>query len=618
MADLELLANFHLLRPWWLLAIPVGIALLWLSRKRLSSGDWAKVIDARWLPFMVESATARKHQLWPWITALIIAAVALSGPTWQQLPQPLHKDQGALVILLDLSPSMQAQDLKPNRITRARYKLRDILQQRKQGQTALIVYSANAHVVTPLTDDTATIVSQLPVLTPSLLSPAGSNTEAALDLALQLLRNSRITRGDLLLITDGVASKARTHIYQALRGSDYRLSVLALGTEQGAPIALPDGGFAKDRDGNIVIPRLDRPPLIQLAQRNSGQYSDLAADNRDIDALMAHISSAQSSPFELQRETLQRTFDSWHDQGYWLALLLLPLVVLAFRRGAVTVLMVAPLITLGSVQPSHADEADTRPPGFEQLPDVLQTPDQRGQKAFREKRFEDAAEAFQSPQWRGSAAYRAGDYKTALEAFQQDDSATGLYNQGNALAQLGQLEEAIKRYEQALAKDPNLSAAAANKALVEQAQKQQQQQSQQDEGHEGSGDQQQGEDSSGSPQQSQQDSPSESEGDSQQQSNPQQSSADDQQGEQSPDQQGQPSEDQQQASEQNSSEGEQQPGNEEQKPVAGSSSDNSDEEAERAMEQFLRKVPDDPGAFLREKFRRQQQRQQRQNQPERW
>ncbi|MGS2722408.1 vWA domain-containing protein [Porticoccus sp. GXU_MW_L64] len=606
----QILTDFHWLRPWWLLALPFGILLLWLGRNGASAGDWGKVIDPRWLPLMLESrgqpTAKRRSYLGLWILALTLACLALAGPTWQQLPQPLHRDQSALVVMLDLSPSMAAQDIKPDRITRARFKLQDILQQRNEGQTALIVYAGSAHLVTPLTDDNATIASQLAVLTPALLSAPGSNTEAAFDLALKILKNSGVSGGDLLLISDGVAASARTYIQQQLRGSGLRLSILGVGSEQGAPIPLADGSFAKDSGGNIVMPTLSRQPLAQLAQNNGGQYSDLTADSRDLELLLGHINSATGSPLGQQRQQLERTFDSWHDQGYWLALLLLPLALLAFRKGLVACLLLAPLLglVLGLV-PSTSVQADDKPSLPErfsrQLPDFLKTPDQRGQDAFRNQQYEQAAEQFRSPQWRGSAAYRQGDYRTALEAFQQDNSADGLYNQGNALARLGELDKAIDAYNQALQKNPQHQNATANKALLEQLKQQQQQEQSQD---------------SGSPQDNQSEN-SESQNDESQQQDAEKNNSEQQNNNES-DQQNQQQQQNEQQNEQQSTDGEPSQQDDQQQPSQGTSQKNSDEEAERAMEQFLRKVPDNPGAFLKEKFRRQQQRQQPQQQPERW
>ncbi|MDM3871088.1 VWA domain-containing protein [Porticoccus sp. W117] len=624
----QLFNDFHWLRPWWLLALPLGALLLWLGRNRMALGDWSKVIDPRWLPLMLESGgesnSNQRARLWLWLLALTLASLALAGPTWQQLPQPLHRDQSALVVLLDLSPSMAAQDIKPDRITRARFKLQDILQQRNEGQTALVVYGGSAHLVTPLTDDSATIVSQLPVLTPQLISTPGSNTEAAFDLALKTLKNSGVSGGDLLLISDGVAASARRYIQQTLRGTGLRLSILGVGSEQGAPIPLGDGSFAKDSGGNIVMPKLSRQPLAQLAQSNGGQYSDLTADNRDLELLLAHIDNVTQSPLGQQREQLERTFDSWHDQGYWLALLLLPLALLAFRKGLVACLLLAPLLTLLPSTPAQADDNTSLPERLSrQLPDFLKTPDQRGQDAFRNQQYEQAAEQFRSPQWRGSAAYRQGDYQTALEAFQQDSSADGLYNQGNALAQLGELDKAIDAYNQALQKNPQHQDAAANKALVEQLKQQQQNQPQESDSHQDNeSEKSESKDSETQDGESQQQDSEQS--DSQQ--NNEDSDSSDSRSADSQDSESQNSEsqntdsqdkEQQQKSEQQTPDGEPEQQSDQQ-PAQDTSQQNSDEEAERAMEQFLRKVPDNPGAFLKEKFRRQQQRQQPQRQPERW
>ena len=653
----DLLTQFHFLRPWWLLAIVAALPLLWLSATKTRLGSWSKVIDPRWLPFMLEPGTHRRRRQWPWLLATGIAAVALAGPSWQQLPQPLHKNQNALVILLDLSPSMAATDIKPNRITSARYKLQDILQQRTEGQTALVVYSGSAHIVTPLTDDTATIASQVDVLAPELISKRGSNTEAAIAMAVEMLSSGGHHAGDILLITDGVANAAEKNIRKQLRNSTVRLSVLGVGTDSGAPIALPGGGFAKDQNGNIVIPGLKRKSLIELAQRNRGQYSDLTPDNRDL-RILANVFNANHVS---QSTQLDRTFDHWHDQGYWLVLLLLPLVIAGFRKGLVACLLLSPLAGTLMVEPVQA--AENKPQTIaDHLPEFLQNKDQQGQRAFQNKQFEKASERFKDSQWKGSAAYRNGDFETALQQFQKDDSATGLYNQGNALAQLGELDKAIEAYEKALQKDPTREDAAANKKLLEALKKQQQQnQSDEQQKNENSQDSQQQSSQQNSPQNSQQgDSQNAEQNDSEQNSreqtnspeqndspernnspehndspernnSPEHSDSPEQQSKQQDKQNAdsaqkdsdQENPDQKRSEQQNRKPSDKEKSQDEQQPTAEPQITPSDktarEEAEQALEQYLRKVPDRPGAFLKEKFRRQQQRQrERQEQPERW
>ncbi|MGR9073187.1 MAG: VWA domain-containing protein, partial [Gammaproteobacteria bacterium] len=158
------MAEFHFIRPLWLLSLLPYSALLWLAFKnKLGQGDWTGVCDAELLPYILERR-AGKTSRGPAVcvaAAAFLAIVALAGPTWERLPSPAFRNDAALVILLDLSRSMDAADVKPSRLVRARYKIADMLKRRKDGQTALAVYAADAFTVTPLTDDVETINSQL-------------------------------------------------------------------------------------------------------------------------------------------------------------------------------------------------------------------------------------------------------------------------------------------------------------------------------------------------------------------------------------------------------------------------------------------------------------------------
>src|SRR5690606_7644966 len=125
-------------------------------------------------------------QRWPLLGLLglwTLAIVALAGPVWQKIPQPVERNTEALVICWDLSPSMLAEDVKPSRPLRSRLKLIDLLQARTDGQIALIAYSAEAYTVTPLTDHRETLINLLPALSPTTLPSIGSNPEMALTAA---------------------------------------------------------------------------------------------------------------------------------------------------------------------------------------------------------------------------------------------------------------------------------------------------------------------------------------------------------------------------------------------------------------------------------------------------
>ena len=181
-----MLADFHFLRPWWLLALlPAALVLFSLLKNKAQRGDWTRVCDAELLPYILqEQPTQTRNGGWlAAALATLLCILALAGPTWERLPGPAFRNDSALVIALDLSESMNAADIKPSRISRARYKIADILKQRKDGQTALLVYSGDAFTVTPLTTDTSTINSQLEALTTDIMPSPGSNPARAIEKA---------------------------------------------------------------------------------------------------------------------------------------------------------------------------------------------------------------------------------------------------------------------------------------------------------------------------------------------------------------------------------------------------------------------------------------------------
>lgn len=271
--------------------------------------------------------------------AWIICCLSLAGPTWQQLPQPVYKQDAALVVVLDLSPSMLAEDISPSRLVRARYKLIDVLTRRTEGVAGLIVYGGDAHTVSPLTEDSNTIVSIVPVLAPSLLPEYGSNVEEALASAVDLAVTGGYQQADILLISDGIHRSALSELTPIIsQQGDFRLSILGVGTPQGAPIPTGAGGFAKQANGNMVVAKLNVTALQQLAASNGGIYQTLSADDSDVDALLI----AMDSIFPDNTRETDRSFDLWDDQGFWLVLLLLPVVLLSFRKGTLVAVLLLP------------------------------------------------------------------------------------------------------------------------------------------------------------------------------------------------------------------------------------------------------------------------------------
>ncbi|MEP4485161.1 MAG: VWA domain-containing protein [Halioglobus sp.] len=582
----ETLQQFHLMRPEWLwLLVPAALLALLLWRQHTRSGSWSDVIAPQLLPYLLgEQSGGKRTNLLPAILAAwSIAVVAAAGPSWERIPQPIHQKQDALVLVLDLSYSMKAADLAPSRIERARQKLLDLLTQRTEGQTGLIAFAGDAHIVTPLTDDNPTIANLLPALHPDMMPVPGSDAQSAVVLALELLQSAGIRRGQILLITDGVSQSKHSRIADLIDGSDATLAVLGVGTNVGAPIPLTNGGFLKDSAGTIVIPQLDAGSLGALAQRSGGRYESMTIADSDLERLLAR----SDIPGDDDTLALDRTADAWDDKGYYFILLLLPVALSLFRRGWLVCLL--PLMFFGESQPAQADIWD----------DLWLTRDQQGQRALEAGDAEAASEVFNDPAWAGTAAYRGGAYDRAVEQFSTSEGADYAYNLGNSLARAGKIDEAIEAYRKSLEQAPDRVDAQENLALLEQLKEQQQNQEQEnqddnsDDQNEQQQDQQQ-EQSSGENQQQDSDSdqqqePSQPPPEDESQPQDDQSQEQEQESEQEQDQQQEPTEQEQSSEEEQQAE-----------PAQLSP---EEQEREQAMEQWLRRVPDDPSGLLREKFR---------------
>ncbi|WP_404358876.1 VWA domain-containing protein [Methylotuvimicrobium sp. KM1] len=584
---------FHFIRPWWLLAIiPWFAALLLTLRHKLQRGNWSTVCDEPLLPYILQDKVQNRSRMTLTAGALaaLLAIFALAGPTWERLPSPVFRDDSALVIGLDLSRSMDAADLKPSRLERARFKIADILKQRKDGQTALLVYAGDAFTVTPLTADTQTIASQLSALTTDIMPVQGSNSVAALNHAVDLLKQAGMQKGHILLVTDG-ADVDKTEAAVKNLGA-YSLSILGVGTSEGAPIGAPGGGFIKDGQGSIVVPKLNAGALSKLAALGNGIYRTISPNDSDIETLLSAFENRQVQSDAGDDDLL---LELWAERGPWLLLLILPLAALSFRKG---VLSIAMLLVLPFSNRAEAQDWQS----------LWKTPNQQAQQAFDAGDYERAAGLFNDPEWKAVAEYKSGSYEQVLETLKDSDSARTHYNRGNALAQSGRLADAVTAYEEALKLDPDHEDAVYNKSVVEKELEKQQQEQQQ-----GQNDKNQQQDSEPSSEQNEQGEPSEESGGEP----PDQKEQEDGQDRQRSSPEPQDIEEGQDDSEQD--EGQVQEQNDETpddqvKEEAASQETEPADEAKQASEQWLKRIPDDPAGLLKRKFQYQYGRRGRQKQ----
>jgi len=450
-------AEFHFMRPDWLYALfPLLVLLWWLRQQRLPSRSWQRVVEPRLLAHLLIGQSSRQRS---WVLLAVglgglLSIFAMAGPAWQKLEVPVFRQPSALVVLLDLSRSMDAADIKPSRLQRAKMKLRDILNQQKEGEIALIVYAATPFVVSPLTSDAKTIASQLESLSTDLMPAQGSRPDRAIRMAQQLLQQSGAGHGGVLLISDGIDGEESGALKGAIKDlvdAGHRLSVLGAGSPEGAPIPAANGGFLKDSNGAIVLPRLDDAGLATLARQGNGSYRRISTDDSDFDAVLAPLKNSLAQQQSKKAEGINS--DQWRDEGPWLLLPLLLLGALAFRRGYLLAVL---LLVLPLPRPAYALDWQS----------LWQRDDQRGQQAMQANNPKQAAQLFKNPQWRAAANYRAGNYQAAAQDLQHIDSADANYNRGNALAQQARLPEAVSAYEEALKRDPKNEDAKFNRDLV--------------------------------------------------------------------------------------------------------------------------------------------------------
>lgn len=598
----------HFLRPEWLwalLLLPLVLAgWFWIRRE----GVWRGIVDPHLLPALLGPARPARRALPAALLGLLfgLGVIALAGPSWQQRPVERLRLEAPLVLAVELSSAMRAADLPPGRLMRVRLKLAQLLSLREDGQLALVAYAGDAFTVTPLTEDAATVRVLLDALDPSIMPVDGQRAERAIAHAVALIEQAGDAGGDILLVASALEdpAAARAAAAEALvRG--HRISVLGVGTPEGAPLPRTDGGFQTDVAGRVRLARLDESGLRALAAAGGGRYVRIASEPEDLYSLNV-LSPRARAPAIAQSDARRQ---AWHDQGYWLLPAVMLLFLFALRRGA---LPAVALLALGLTLPA-AQAADETP--AERIWTWWSRADQQAWRLLQEGQADAARRLAQDPELAGAAAYREQDWDAALSAWADRSGARPAYNRGNALARAGRYAEAIEAYEAALAEQPDHEDAAANLQAVRDWLESQPQASQ---GGEGESEPQEGDSEPGQSEPGEAGEPGEGQADG---SRPDASQAQEpQEGEdpgnrqdgeaESPPDAAETSAEDQAAAEQALREALEQ-ALQAQRDAADA--DGAEEvpldpqalaewEQRQALEQWLRRVPDDPGGLLRRKF----------------
>lgn len=447
------LLPFSFLRPWWLLALPPTLLLCgYLYRHMKKYSGWEALLPVNLRGALLQQQQGRRYAGRYLLLALCwtLALFALAGPAWESDEGVERSDQAALVLVLQVSRSMLSTDLTPNRLEQARHKVEDILRAFPERRIGLIAYAGSAHLVAPLTRDHATLKNLLGVLHPDIMPARGQQADQALVLAAQLLSSLPPDSAQVLLLTNGLSEAEQSVADNTAEQLGERLRVLGIGTADGAPVPLAEGGFMRDEQGRILLPQLDESVLSHFARRHGGEYARLSVDDSDIQYLLAPASGGD--------ELLQTEQRQWLDQGHWLLLLLVPIAALGARRGWLGLLLIA----LWLPPPVSAM-------GWQ---DLWQRPDQQGAELLQQGQPAAAASHFEDPQWRAWALLQAGDYAAASQAYgaladSEPENAEFHFAEGTALALKGDYPDALDAFEQTLIRAPEHTAARHNRQRVE-------------------------------------------------------------------------------------------------------------------------------------------------------
>ncbi len=434
--------QFHLLRPLWLWAfIPMAVVAFIITFTAREDKKWKKVIAPALQHFMFtkEKRSSLTFPLIAFVVIMSIGIMALTGPSWSKVEVPGVKSEAVMMIALDCSLSMMAEDIQPKRLERAKFKIRDLLDANPGSRVSLFAYSGTPHIVVPICSDYRLITHHLESLSPGIMPVQGTNLQMLMALADSTLLKVEAP-STLLLVTDVVNENHVELLERFVDNSKHSIELLVMGTPQGAQVPKNAQKQAlTDVNGNIVISSLNSDMLFKLQKHAKININTLTLDNSDMELIAANV--RKKLKFQADDEESE---EQWKDMGFVLIILLILLIPFWFRKGWMIQYSWIPLLFLMS---SCSGEMIWK--------DLWYTKDYQGQQLSNDEKFEEAGEIFESSFHQGVAYFKAGNFDAATQAFANDSSASSLFNLGIAYSELGLYDEALAAMELAAEKDPN-------------------------------------------------------------------------------------------------------------------------------------------------------------------
>lgn len=285
-------AGLHLAQPLWLLAIallPLVLAWLRFSQPRKQQGLESRYADAQLLPYLAGEVRGKRnsntHILAAWMLAWTLLSIAMAGPRWEFERISAFQPAAELVILLDISASMNISDVRPSRLARARQEAQDLLRLNPGIRVGLIAFATVAHVVAPVTEDMEALKRVLPTLSTDLVRLPGSRLGNALEKTALLLSadNGSLAR-HILLISDGDFEEPKLlDKVDELANGNIRLHILAVGTDGGG---LVPTRYVFSPGGRTPVSRLDTAQLKTLASHGRGLFQIADFQENDVQNIL--------------------------------------------------------------------------------------------------------------------------------------------------------------------------------------------------------------------------------------------------------------------------------------------------------------------------------------------
>ena len=473
----------YLLHLLWLLIPLAGLALWYFrwQKKSESSTFNASILD-HIIPY--KNLIQERIKLGLFFLSLILLIIAIANPQIGVKGEKI-KGQGLdIMLLLDVSNSMLAEDIQPNRISRSKYFIAKFLDKLKHDRVGLILFAGSSYSQVPLTIDFTSIKMSLPIIDPTNFPSQGTNIGEAVDMAGKALGLTDSKSKAIVIITDGEDHDQEANAaIEAARKNGIKVFAVGVGEERGAPIPLGNGEFKKDEEGNTVMTAFNRGMLENLASIGNGSFYHLGQQGNIEEDVIAELNKLEGKDFE------EFDYSNFNSYFYWFALVVLFLLFMEFVIPTVdidqfirNITSISFLIILSLSLNAQTSE--------EKQKNASRTLIRKGNSNYQNNNFEKAELNYRKalvvhPKSRtanfnlANTLYSQQKFQESIDYYEKcvdksDDKlsrARTYHNLGNALFKANQVTEAIRAYENALKLNPSDMDTKYNLALAKKQQK---------------------------------------------------------------------------------------------------------------------------------------------------